>query len=292
MTAIYMTPKRFRSLGTGMTLPATDDGLLPALTVASATVNTYCAAPTDHDFRGGSVVAEQHRWDIGNAWKKGTTRVYPFHRPLKSASALQIDLTNTQYVSLSDPNTLYVNKTESWVEPVAVALTTAGMFGWQILPGIGLREPTAKISYKYGWSLESNDEMLASYSGDQFQAASQFWDSDVAPVIKKDGSELSSNEYSIDYVEGIVTIPSHDATSVYTASYTYSLPVAIARATALVATDYLAQTELAQKGMIGISQLTVEEITLRQSTTIGLYNQPVNVAAQMLLAPFRYTSWG
>lgn len=287
-----MTPKRFRTLGTGIALPDTDAALLPVLAISSQMVNAYCSAPTDHDFRGGSVTDEQHEWEVGNDWARGTTRVYPYHRPLRSASRLRIDLTNTQYVTLSDPNTLYVNKAEGWIEPVAVALTTAGMFGWALLPGIGLRTPTAKIDYVYGWSLSATNETLASISGGTLQAMSQFWDSDVTPVIKKDGLELSSSQYSIDYDEGIVTVSNYTAESVYTASYTHPLPLAIARATALIATDVLAQASNATKGLIGIQQLTVEEISIRQSSSMGLYGSPVNGAAKTLLAPFVYLSWG
>jgi len=291
VSAIYLTHKRFRTLGTGLTLPDSDADLLPSLTVASAMVNTYCAAPVDHDFRGGSISQEQHDWQIGNQWKMGTVKVYPYHRPIKTVGQLQIDVTNIQHVTIP-ANEMYVNKVEGWVEPVVLAITTVGMFGMTILPGVGLREPVARLDYDYGWSFTANNEPLASMSEGTLQALSQFWLDEPTPVIKKNGATLPSNQYTIDFNEGIVTVSGYDSTAAYSATYGYPLPLPLARATAMVATDVIGQAAIATAGLLGLSSIKVEEVQITQSSKIGLYETPVNGAAQLLLAPYKYLNWG
>lgn len=286
-----MTPKRYRTLGTGVSLPTADSDLLPSLTAASAMVNSYCAAPVDHDFRGGSITSEQHPWDIGNQWHMGTTKVYPYHRPIKSVGQLQIDVTNIQHVTIAS-NELYANKVEGWVEPVVLALTTVGMFGMTILPGVGLREPVARLDYDYGWAFSSSNEELTSVSEGTLQALNQFWLDDPVPIIKKDGAVLPNTQYSVDGTEGIVTVSSYESTAIYTADYSYPLPLPIARATAMIATDIIGQSAIAAAGLLGMSGLRVEEVELRQSSKVGLYTTPVNGAAQLLLAPYKYLNWG
>jgi len=293
VAATYLTPKRFRTFGTGVDLSSTtDDQLLPTLSVAAAMVNAYCAAPMSHDFRGGTVTDEQHVWKLGNAHQAENQRIWPKHRPIRSASQLRIDVTNTQYVTLSG-SSLYVNTVENWVEPVALALSSVGLFNVAVLPNVGLRTPVAKLTYEYGWSFEAVDETLTTYSADgRLQAMNQFWDETAPVVVTQNGSTLPSNQYDVDYTEGIVTVSSYDSTAMYAASYTYTLPSNIAMATALVASDLLGQANIAAAGLLGLSGIKVEEVELRQSAKVGLYTTPINGAAQRLLAPYVYLSWG
>lgn len=292
MSVIYLTPKRFRSLGTGVDLTGMSDAdILPSLTVAAAMTNSYCAVPTDHDFRGGSITNEQHGWDIGNQWKLPNNRIYPFHRPIREVTQLRIDITNTQYLLLDQPSNLYINLTEGWVEPVALSLTSAGLFGGSVLPSVGLREPVAKIDYTYGWSFAVIGEELTSYSSGTLQAVNQFWFDDPVPLIKKNGTTLPTDQYEVDYAEGIVTVSSYDSSAIYSADYSHPLPVALARGSAMIATDVLGQSAIAGAGMLGLSGIRVEEVELRQSSKVGLYTTPVNGAARLLLAPYVYLNW-
>jgi hypothetical protein len=293
MSAIYLTPKRFRTLGTGVDLTGMSDAdILPSLTIAAAMVNSCCAAPTDHDFRGGSVSLEQHTWDIGNQWKLGSNRVYPYHRPIKEVSQLRIDITTTQYLLIDDPTKLYVNNVEGWVEPIALALTSYGLFGGSILPSVGLREPVARINYTYGWQFDVIGEELTSYSEGVLQAINQFWFDDPVPVIYKNSVTLPTDQYEIDYTEGIVTVSSYDSTAIYAADYSHPLPTAIARAAGMVATDVIGQSNIAAAGLLGLSGIRVEEVELRQSSKVNFYTTPVNPAATLLLAPYKYFNWG
>lgn len=254
--------------------------------------NRYCNAPIDHDFRGGSVTDERHVWDTGNAHRFGRQRVFPFHRPIRTVDHLRIDVTNTQYVQI-EADSLYVNPQESWVEPVSLALTTVGLFGTGILPNVGLDSPVSKLTYEYGWEFTATDEPLASYSGDaQLMAPDQFWtDDDV--VIKQDGTTLTEGaDYTLNRYEGMVTVSGYDAAAYYTASYTYPLPRPFGLGVGLIATDVIAQQGIVGRGLVGLSSLTVEEISFRVSRASGISQVPVNGAAASLLDPFVYLSWG
>lgn len=245
--------------------------------------NRYCAAPIDHDFRGGTVTDEKHAWNIGNAHRLGTQRLWPNHRPVRSATSMRIDISNTHYATYTD---LYLNEREGWVEPISLTPTILA-FGI----GGGLAEPVAKLSYEYGWEFEAVDEPMASYSGSQLMAPDQFWtDDDV--VIKKDGTALLEAEYTLDRYEGMATVSGYDATAMYTASYTYPLPRPIALGTGLIATDVIAQQGIVGRGLVGLSSLTVEEISMRVSMRSGISQIPINMAAASLLDPFVYVSWG
>lgn len=252
--------------------------------------NSFCAAPSNHDFRGGSVTDERHVWEVGNAHRIGRQRIWPFHRPIRSVDHLRIDVTNTQYVQIEDTS-LYVNPQENWVEPVALALTTVGLFGAGILPNVGLDTPVSKLTYTYGWEFTATDEPLASYSGSMLMAPDQFWTTDTVEV-KQDGAVLAEGDYTIDAYEGMVTVSGYDSSAFYTASYTYTLPRPVGLATALIATDVMAQQGIVGRGLIGLSSLTVEEISMRVSKSSGISQVPVNGAAASLLMPFVYLSWG
>jgi hypothetical protein len=279
-------------MGLGVDLSGkTDAELTNQLAIATEMVNRYCAAPYNHDFRGGTVSAEKHRWNPGNVYRHGTTRVYPYHKPVKTVTSLVIDVTNTQYITL-DAEDLYVNEVEGWVEPVALAMTTAGVFGFSILPNVGLRIPIGKLSYTYGWTFDVEDEQLTPYSGGILASQNQFWITDEEVVLKQNGSEMTAGTYTVDYTEGQATVSSYDSTAVYTASYSYPLPSAIANATALVANDILGQAAIAGAGLLGLSGLRVEEVEIRQSAKINFYANPVNAAAATLLDPFVYRRIG
>src|SRR6266404_3528464 len=108
----YLTAQAYRALGLGVDLSSVLDSTLEHhITTASALVNTTCAAPPGHDFRGGSIVAEPHAWDMGNKYRPASNRVYPFHRPLVSVDELSIEISNVPSVTI-DGNKLYLEPVE------------------------------------------------------------------------------------------------------------------------------------------------------------------------------------
>lgn len=287
--ARYLTPTRYRSLGFGPDLSAVSDGTLEALGVtASEMVNTECSVNPGFDFKGGTVTNEAHTWQLGNVYRPGSTRVWPYHRPIKTVSRLAIKVTDTQSVTMSG-TALYVHPIEGYVEPISLAVTTAGIFGLSIIPNIGLKEPVAYVDYTYGWSFSVTDEPLTTYSGQSLQAQNQFWDATVSPEIKKNG--VLDTSAAINYSEGTVTVSSFDSTALYSASYTYLLPTAISRATALILSDLIGYANINASGLSGLSGIRVEEIELRQSAKAGFISVPISPAAKALLNPYRQVSF-
>lgn len=287
--ARYLTPPRFRTLGFGADLSGTSDAALEAqIGSASEIVNTYCNVNPGYDFRGGSVTNEAHTWELGNVYKPGSTRVYPYHHPIKSASRLSIKVTDTQSVTMSG-TALYVHPVEGYVEPISLAVTTAGIFGLSIIPNIGLRVPVAYVDYAYGWSFSVTDEPLATYSGQVLQAQNQFWDSGETVTIKKNGVEVLAPV--INYTEGTATVSGYDSSAQYTATYVHKIPFAVARATAIILSDLIGYSNINASGLSGLSGIRVEEIELRQSAKAGFIAVPISPAAQQLLNPYRNMSF-
>lgn len=296
----YITPTRYRESGLGVEITQSDAELRSLISIGSTLVNRYCAVPTNHDFRGGTVTAERHRWRMGNVHQVPIQRVYPRHRPIISVETLTIDITNTWSLALNAEK-LYVNPDENWVEPIGYPYTTYGFIApFGTLP-IGLRNPVARLDYTYGWEFDITDEELvltdatisSATANVELQASAQFWLPAGIVEVKQDGTELTpTTDYTVDKVEGTVTIGSYDPAKTYTASYTYTLPTDIAKATQLVVTDLIGQSAIASSGLLGLSGIKVEEIELRQSSKVNFYVEPINAAARILLTPYVNLNWG
>jgi hypothetical protein len=282
---LYLTPTRYRNLGTGVDLSDTTDAELNAtLAAASAEVNTVCHAPLHYSFLGGSVTAEEHNWPYPKRAPKTTDgRIWPYMRPLIDASLLRVNVTRTQYIDFTSEQ-LFVQRDMGYVEPVAAPNTTALFTS---VPPYLLTSPVSYLDYEYGFDIREIDEPLATISGGSLQAANQFWFSDEEIILKKDGVLVDEADYTVDYIEGIVTPDTPaQAGETWTASYHHKLPPGIAQATALVNTDILGFARIAGAGLLGLSGIKVEEIELRQSSKVNFQVQPVSQAAQLYLAPY------
>jgi hypothetical protein len=287
----YLTPKRYRSLGTGASLTGKTDSELSAhIAGASALVNAYCAAPAGHDFRGGSITDEAHAWDPGTVKTVGSFRVWPYHRPIKTVVSMEIEVTNNQRISFVNPDSLYVEPSMGYVEPVDLALTSFGVFGYGVLPNIGLKTPVAKLAYTYGWSFEAEEHIATASGTSELQAENQFWtDDDV--VVVKNGLTLSSG-YTLDRYEGTVALDTPaDEGDEFVVSYVHTLPTAIAHATGILVTEMLGASSIAKAGLYGLSGIRVKEVELRQSKAsfLGTGMSPL---ASAFLDPYVYRSWG
>lgn len=279
----YITPTRYRSLPTGIALTGKTDADLQALLEASAVaVNAACHAPEGYSFLGGSVVGEEHNWDVGNAYRRGSGRVWPYMRPIKSVDSVQINVTRTQYVSFTDAQ-IFLQKELGYVEPVAAPNTTALFTS---VPPWLLTSPVAYVDYAYGFDFPVTDETLTSISGGILQAAHQFWYTDEDVVLKKNGTVVPSVDYEINYEEGWITPDTAPAGEVYKASYHYRVPAGVAAASSMITTDLIAYAALAAQGMLGLSAIRVEEVELRQSAKVNFAVQPISVAAQIYLGPY------
>jgi len=288
----YLTPKRFRTLGSGAPLTGkTDAELSTHIAAASALVNAYCAAPAGHDFRGGSVTGETHAWDPGTVKTVGSFRVWPYHRPIQTVVSMEIEVTNNQRISFVNPDSLYVEPSMGYVEPVDLALTSFGVFGYGVLPNIGLKVPVAKLAYTYGWTFEAEEHIATASGTSELQAENQFWtDDDV--VVVKNGLTLPSGNYTLDRYEGTVTLSTPAAEGdEFVINYVHKLPTAIARATGVLVTEMIGAGSIAKAGLSGLSGIRVKEVELRQSKAsfIGTGMSPLAAA---FLDPYVYRSWG
>ena len=67
---IYLTPNRYRSLGTGVDLTSKSDADLRAILTQAATLTGVTVnAPTGYSFLGGTITNEEHIWETGNKYK-------------------------------------------------------------------------------------------------------------------------------------------------------------------------------------------------------------------------------
>lgn len=280
---MYVTPKRFRTLGTGLDLSTkSDNDLQTILFAAGLAVNAACHAPEGYSFLGGHVVDEEHQWRVGNAYKQPSGRIWPYMRPLISATSLRVNVTRTQYVSFSDTQ-LFLQTGLGYVEPVAAPNTTALFTS---VPPWLLSSPVAYLTYDYGFHSAVTDETLATLSGGILAGNHQFWFTEEDVILKKNGVVVPIGQYTVDYTEGLITPSTPPTNEVWKASYHYHLPAGIAAATSLVATDLFGQAGLVGSGLLGLSGLKVEEVEIRQSAKVNFAVQPINAAAMIYLGPY------
>jgi len=288
----YITPRRFRSMGLGVDVGDRSDAALGSLLeIASSKANTYCNAPNDHSFLGGTVTDEQRVWHPGNTHAPGQRRVWPLHRPVKEVTSLAIDVTNGQYVQFTSSN-LYIDHHLDSVEITSLQLTPAAVFTTGLAPYISLQNPRSRMSYTYGWDFTAHERVKISEStppGYEFQLDNQFASASGVSVTKN-GTELTPvTDYEFDEYEGVLTLiaPVARTDRVYI-DYAYTLPSNIALATALIGVDVVAWANQMGAGLGGLSGIKVNEVELRASKSGGFANVAVNPASQELLATYMY----
>ncbi len=284
---LYVTPDRYRALGTGVDLSGvTDEELHARLLAASMAVNESVNAPEGYSFLGGTVIDEEHLWNTRPANRvpdPRSSRIWVYNRPLRSVSGVRVNVTRTQYVDFTDEQ-VFIAHDQGYVEPVAAPNTTALFTS---VPPWLLSSPVAYVSYDYGWDFQVTDETPTTLSGGSLRAAYQFWFTDEDVVLKKNGVTVDPDDYTVDYVEGTITPDSPDENAQWLVSYSYKLPPGVASATALIASDLGGAAAIAAAGMLGLSGIKVEEIELRQSSKVNFYVNPINAAAQVYLAPYK-----
>jgi len=266
---MYVTPDRYRSMGFGVDLDGVEESdLRSILRAASAAVESYCNVPLlpqKHDFRGGTITAEQHQWRMGNdtGSEMGQRRFYFFHRPVQTVTDFKILVTSGQYVDIP-ASELFLNPIEGWAEVVSLAVTSIGIFGSGLLPNVGLARPIARASYTYGWQFEVTGEQLDATDGLTFRGQNQWWVTDSV-TIYQNGTDVT-DDVTLDLTEGTATFTDQPETAdIITADYTHKLPFDIAQATGIIATAMLNERDLVASGLGRIEALQLEEISVRRS---------------------------
>jgi hypothetical protein len=267
MATTLLSPRRYLRQGYGLSLPTgyTLSQLRSALIRAQNQVTRYCNAPRlpqAFDWRGGTMTDEQHQWKITNplAYGPGARRVYVNAGPVKTCTALALDLGKTYLVTLDPATDIYVNHIEQYVEVVAVAPTVVGFYPLAV--NLGLYNPIARISYTYGWTFDVAGDVLEAESPTQFTAAYGNWSQSPPAVIYLDGVEQGSG-YTVNFDDGTVTFTTAPGVGVeVTADYTYTAPSEVVDAIGYAATAELTRTRMNARGLAGLSSLKVAEISM------------------------------
>ena len=293
---MIITPARFKTMAFGTDLTGhTDLEIRSVIDQASQLINTYCAVPTTpyrHDFRGGSVTKEQHRWqlpDLTMTDMRGR-RVYPYHSPVREITGFRVKFTNTYQVTV-DPANLYVNQTENWAEVVSIAAVISGVYPVGI--NFGLYTPIAEIDYTYGWQFPVVGEILSPLDATiVYQATNQFWLFGAPVTVRV--NDVVVTTYTYDIVEGTVTFNAMlDDSDRVTLDYTYTLPAPIALACGHLTATFLNEGDLVGKGLGNLASIRVEEVELRRTyrpdTTQGLI-QTIDPAVAIYLSDYLYLS--
>lgn len=306
----YLTPARFKKMAFGIDVSELEDVELAALcSQASAIINEYCRVPRlpqMHDFRGGTIVHEEHSWRYPESpFDIGQRKAFPLHWPILGIDEFRIYVTNIQYVGIS-PTDLFVNNGLKYVEVVSLALTSAGLFNALVIPNIGLAQPTLLIGYRYGWDFVEPGEILYSEDGQTFAAQNQWWYADkvgtnvrgddigAPPVIKVDGV-VQTTGFTINYDDGTVTFDSNQAPDiVVTAAYHFKLPWEIQWAAGHIVAWLHAEAEQHARGMAHLNRLRIGEVEMMRPRVFPANAQMAAdlemliPEAAMLLATYRF----
>jgi hypothetical protein len=293
----YLTEAKFRTMGFGVETDELEPSELTVLCQrASALVDAYCLVPRlpfPHDFRGDTVTGEQHTWRYPDTPVDiGQRKLWPFHWPVTEVTQFRIKVTNTQYVEIA-PSELFINNTQRYVEVVSLAITSHGLFQALVVPNIGLATPVAEIDYKYGFSFSETDEQLMWSDGYTWRAQHQWWDSTVAPIVKKNDTTLTvTTDYTVDYDEGTITLVAQATDSdVITASYTRTLPWEIRDAMGYLVAALEADADAHRRGMAHLRRMSVEEVTLERQRAPQNPSQDlesISPEAAALLSTYRF----
>lgn len=254
-------------MGFGVKLDAyanNDVGLRSLLNRASARVDAALKGPMlpqRHDFRGGAITNEQHRYSLGRGDMEGAQRrFYLNHTPIRAVSRLVVKVTNTQLVSLPVQD-LFIAPMLGVVEITSLAMTVNGLFGAFIVPNIGLAQPIMECDYTYGWDFNAGVEELEPSDARQYRAQNQWWTDAPVTVLVNDATPAGA--YEIDRDEGTVSFDvALETDDIVTAAYHFTLPYEIAQATGIVAAAMVSDERLAALNMGGLSRLRVAEIDI------------------------------
>ncbi len=265
--ATLLSPRRYLRGGYGLALPTgyTYSQLRSALIRAQNEVSRFCNVPKlpqAFNWRGGTMTDEQHQWKIVNplAYGPGARRVYVNATPLKTVTALHLDLGKTYRVDLDPPNDCYVNTLEGYTEVIVVAPTIIGVYPVGLT--FGLYNPVARITYTYGWTFDVAGDVLEAESPTVFSAAYGNWSQSPPAVIYLDGVEQVSG-YTVDFDDGTVTFATAPGVGVeVSADYVYTAPSEVVDAIGYTATADLVRSRINQRGLAGLSSLKVAEVSM------------------------------
>jgi hypothetical protein len=280
----YVTAERFATLGLGIDLTNVSPAAMRAsLARATSAINAYCAVPRlpqRFDFRGGRMIDESHMWVIDQFERPHPFQFWPWSTPVIEVEAFSIFATNDIKVDIAAAD-MFINNSAGYVELSSLNLTQFGIFGAGIVPLLGLYNPVAKMTYRYGYRFPVVDEPAVSITTTVYQTENEFW-TDDAVVVKVNGvTKALTTDYTIDRATGRVAFVSSPGSAVVTVSYTYSLPWEIRDACAILAAQDLGESGLLAAGLVaGVGSVRVQSgggaaIEVRRQTASGAKASPL-----------------
>jgi hypothetical protein len=271
MAAPYISTRRFLDVaGLGidtsfLSLAQMRGNLARATTMVNAWTS-QAQIPVPFDFRGGSVVHEQHEFAIPSplTFGPGSRRVFVNQLPLRAVTGFSIQFTPSYRIDLNTANDIYVNASEGWCEIIASQPTIVGF------PPIGywygLYTPVASLDYTYGYRVPLADDPLDAVSPVLWYGSAGSWDTGSPVEVTVDGVIADPASYSVRHADGSVLFTTRPpAQAEVSATYTSLIPAAVEQATAVVAADLVGKARNTQR-MPGLSSMKVAEITLERLT--------------------------
>ena len=266
----YLTPERFKTMGTGVDLSEVETvAIRSAIARATADVNAYCAVPMTpqaFSFRGGTITGEEHIYPTDEWERPRPFRLWPWHQPVRTVTSLKliwgVQGGNETFLDI-DPDNLLISD-QGYVEISSLNLSQL-VFGDAVMPYIGLHDPIFRISYTYGTRFTAVDEDCEPVDARTYQAQNQFWTDDDVEV-KVDGAVVTTG-FTINRKEGWIVFDESPGVDVeVTVSYTYPMDNNVQHATALLTAKDLGESDLRAKGLEGLVSVRVKDVELRRAT--------------------------
>lgn len=292
MAKLYITPQKLLTMELGSDFDQLEPVKLASLCAqATSWIDSYCAVPMGHDFRGGTITGEQHSWrSPSSPFDIGQRRVFLFHRPVISVEQFRIYVSKQPIYLEIAPENLVIYHEGGYFDIVALALTPSGVFNALVVPNVGLFVPQDETNYTYGRRFVVEGEVLEATDAYTFRAENQWWQPD--PVVYKDGA-IQSSGFTVDRDEGTVRFDSPlNMSEVVTADYVYSLDNRIMQAAGHIAAYLRGGSKMRERGMDRIETLRVAEISITRQTPVrgvdaGASLEQYVPEAAMLLAGFK-----
>jgi len=269
MTDPYLTPERFKTMGTGVDLSEVEDIALRSSIMRSvAAIHSYCAVPTmpqQYSYRGGTITGEEHIYQT-DAWERPRPfRVWPWHTPVRTVVDLRliwgIQQGNETFLDISPGNLLISD--QGYLEVSSLNLSQL-VFGDAIMPYIGLHDPIFRVGYTYGYRFTEVSEICDPVDARTYQAQNQFWTDDTV-TVKVNGSTVTTG-FTLDRLEGWILFGAMQAPdALVQVSYVHSLPNDIMQACAILTAKDLTASDIRAKGLEGLASISVKDVAVRRA---------------------------
>ena len=266
---MYLTPERFKTMGTGVDLSEVEDvALRSAISRAMASVHAYCAVPNVpqmHSFRGGTITSEEHVYAVDEWERPRPFALWPWHTPVSSVNDLRlifgVQNGNETFLDI-EPDNLFISD-QGYVEVSSLNLSQL-VFADAVMPYIGLHRPSFRIGYDYGTTYVVVDDVCEPVDAKTYQASNQVWTS-AAVEVKVDEVVVTTG-FTLNRFEGWVVFDvNQDPGALVQVSYTHELHNDIMQAMAILTAREIGIADLRAKGMEGLVSVRVKDVEIRRS---------------------------